>query len=92
MTFASNNSATPHSRIRSASALPSIAPKATSPKSAVERPFRQNTGSAAVTENPKANIAGPQDQGRVCGPMTTARIKAAARKMAETAGTWENKC
>ena len=86
---ASPSSATGEIHARHANQVVVIAPKAIRPKSAAKRPFRQNTGSAAVTAKPSASIAGPQVQGRVCGPITTARIKAATRKMAETAGTAE---
>jgi hypothetical protein len=40
-----------------------------------------------MVETPSASIAGPQVHGRVCGPITTARIKVATRKIAEIAGT-----
>ena len=85
---ASPSSATGEIHARHANQAAVTVPRATSPKSAVRRPFRQNTGSAAVTAKPSASIAGPQVQGRVCGPMTTARTNAATRKMAVTAGTW----
>ena len=42
--------------------------------------FFQNPGSAADTEIPSANIAGPQVHGRVCGPTTTASTSAMTRK------------
>jgi hypothetical protein len=56
------------------------------PKSPGVLPRFHITGMAANTAMPSAIIAGPHDQARVCGPITTARTNATTRKMDETAG------
>ena len=44
----------------------------------------QKTGSAAAAEMARASIAGPQVQGRVWGPITTANTNAMTRKTEES--------
>ena len=85
------SSATGEFQARHAYQLATTAPKASIPQSAVSLLFFQNPGNAAVAAIPSANIAGPQLQGRVCGPIPTANTSAMTKKTEENAGIWEEK-
>jgi hypothetical protein len=83
---ASPSSGTGEAQARQPNQAATSAQKALSPRPSGGRSFLQNTGSAAETDIPSASKAGPQVHARVCGPMTTARTKAATKKMDETMG------
>ena len=61
-------------------------PNAIVKKSAGFLPRFQITGKAAMMATHRAASAGPQDQDRVCGPITTARTRERTRKRDEIVG------